>query len=431
MSCICAVDAWEVLDSRGNPTVCVSVKTESGAIGQAMVPSGASTGEAEASELRDNDPQRYFGKGVKKAVSNVRGPIASLLMGAQVLDQESIDRNLIRLDGTVSKENLGANAILGVSLASARAAANFLKIPLYHYLGGIRSRSLPCPMMNVINGGVHADNSIDIQEFMIRPVGASSFSEALRWGGEIFHTLKKILQEEGHVTSVGDEGGFAPNLKSDKDALEFLMKAIEKSGYKVGEEVTLALDCAASELYQKDKRTYVEESKKARGLPFQERSIGEQVDYLEDLCKSFPIDSIEDGLAEGDWEGWKLLTDRLGNKIQLVGDDLFVTNTEYLRKGIKQKVANSILIKVNQIGTLTETLDVIDLAHQNHYTTVISHRSGETEDTFIADIAVACSAGQIKTGSLCRSDRTAKYNRLLEIEHQLERPIYFDSNHLY
>ncbi len=407
MTKISKVHAREILDSRGNPTVKVEVTTEDGIIGRAAVPSGASTGEHEAVELRDNDPKRYGGKGVLKAVANVNGPLNTFLKGWPIFDQEGIDRAMIKEDGTSNKGNFGANAILGVSLGVARAAAMAKKIPLFEYIGSKDSTLLPLPMMNIINGGAHADNSLDFQEFMIRPIGAPSFSEALRYGAETFHALKKILKDKGLTTSVGDEGGFAPNLSSDEEALEVILLAIEKVGLKPGKDISLAMDCAASEFYDKEKKLYIDRDSKA------------QIDHLENLCNKFPIDTIEDGLDENDWGGWKILTERLGKKIQLVGDDIFVTNTEFLQKGIDSHVANSILIKVNQIGTLTETLDAIHLAKKNNYLTVISHRSGETEDTFIADLAVATRAGQIKTGSLSRSDRIAKYNRLLFIEEKL------------
>lgn len=407
MAKISRIHAREILDSRGNPTVKVEVTTESGVTGRASVPSGASTGEHEAVELRDNDPKRYGGKGVLKAVANVNGPLNSFLKGWDIFDQEGLDRAMIKEDGSSNKGNFGANAILGISLSVARAAAMTKKIPLFKYIGSKDSTLLPVPMMNIINGGAHADNSLDFQEFMIRPIGAPSFSEALRYGAETFHALKKILKDQGLATSVGDEGGFAPNLSSDEEALEVILLAIEKAGLKPGKDISLAMDCAASEFYNKEKRLYIDRDAKA------------QVDHLEKLCNKFPIDTIEDGLDENDWEGWKILTERLGEKIQLIGDDIFVTNTEFLQKGIDSHVANSILIKVNQIGTLTETLDAIHLAKKNNYLTVISHRSGETEDTFIADLAVATRAGQIKTGSLSRSDRIAKYNRLLFIEEKL------------
>ncbi|MFA6915457.1 MAG: phosphopyruvate hydratase [Parachlamydiales bacterium] len=429
MSKIKSVKAIEILDSRGFPTLKVTVTTECGVSGSASVPSGASTGEFEALELRDNDAGRYRGKGVLKAVSHVNGPLAQLLVGECVLDQEKLDRLMITTDGTANKERLGANAILGASLAIARTAAHTLKTPLYRYIGGTFTSLLPCPMMNIINGGAHADNSLDFQEFMIRPVGASSFREALRMGAEIFQSLKQLLKAEGHVTAVGDEGGFAPNLPSNEAALETIIQAIEKAGYRPGNDVTLALDCAASEFFDKTSGKYIEKKKKAQGQEFQERTAAEQIAYLEDLCKKFPIDSIEDGLSEHDWAGWKLLTEKMGKKIQIVGDDIFVTNLKFLGKGIAEKCANSILIKLNQIGTLTETLEAIYIAHIHGYTTVISHRSGETEDCFIADLAVATRAGQIKTGSLSRTDRIAKYNRLLEIENELgQLAKYVDSN---
>lgn len=402
---ITAINAIEILDSRGNPTLQVTVTTDKGAQGIAAVPSGASTGEHEAVELRDGDPKRYGGKGVLRACSHVNEQLAELLIGHNVLEQSEIDQKMCELDGTPNKSHLGANAILGVSLAAAKAAASTLELPLYRYLGGPAAHLLPCPMMNVINGGAHADNGLEFQEFMLRPVGASSLHEAVRWGAEIFHTLKGLLKSKGLVTAVGDEGGFAPNLASNTQALEILMEAIEKAGYRPGEQVTLALDCAASEFYNKE--------------TYNGRSSAEQVEELVRLCDAFPIDSIEDGMDENDWEGWKLLTDKLGKKIQIVGDDLFVTNSAFLKKGIEMGVANSILIKVNQIGTLSETLECIQLAHNHGYTTVLSHRSGETEDTTIADLAVATSSGQIKTGSLSRSDRTAKYNRLIAIEKEL------------
>ncbi|MCB1109619.1 MAG: phosphopyruvate hydratase [Chlamydiia bacterium] len=407
MSKIAKIHAREILDSRGNPTIQVEVTTSDGVMGSAAVPSGASTGEHEAVELRDKDPKRYEGKGVLKAVSNVNGPLNTLLKGWDIFDQEGLDRAMIEADGTQNKGNLGANAILGISLATARAAAQTKKIPLFESITSEDASLLPVPMMNIINGGAHADNSLDFQEFMIRPIGAPSFAEALRYGAETFHALKKILKKMGHTTSVGDEGGFAPNLSSDQQALEVILSAIEAAGYTPGKDISLAMDCAASEFYNAEKKLYVDHDAKA------------QVGHLEKLCNQFPIDSIEDGLDENDWEGWKILTKRLGQKIQLVGDDIFVTNTEFLQRGIDSHVANSILIKVNQIGTLTETLEAIHLAKKNNYTTVISHRSGETEDSFIADLAVATRAGQIKTGSLSRSDRIAKYNRLLAIEETL------------
>lgn len=399
------VEALEILDSRGNPTVKVSITTDQGLIATASVPSGASTGEHEAIELRDGDKSRYFGKGVERAVSHVNGPISQILIGEHVFDQARLDRMLCEADGTENKSKFGANAILGASLALARVGALTAKLPLYRYLGGTNAHVLPCPMMNIINGGAHADNSLDFQEFMIRPIGASSFKEGLRWGAEIFHHLKKILHEEGLATSVGDEGGFAPNVKSHEEALDLIMSAIEKAGLKPGTQVTLALDCACSELY--DRTT---------GLYFKEQTSSDLVDYLVKLCSKYPIDSIEDGCDQNDWKGWKLLTEKLGSKIQIVGDDVFVTNPKFLKRGIEQHVANAILIKLNQIGTLTETLETIRIAQNSRYGTIISHRSGETEDSFIADLAVAVNSGQIKTGSLSRMDRVAKYNRLLAIE---------------
>ena len=405
----------EVLDSRGNPTVEVDVILECGAMGRAAVPSGASTGEHEALELRDGDKKRYGGKGVTKAVNNVNTVIADALLGMNVTDQVGIDRVLLELDGTPTKSNLGANALLGVSLACAKAAANALEMPLYRYIGGVNAKVLPVPMMNIINGGSHSDAPIAFQEFMIRPVGAESFREALRMGAEVFHSLKKVLHDRGLSTAVGDEGGFAPALKGTEDALESIIKAIEAAGYKAGEDVMIGFDCASSEFYKDGVYDY----SKFEGATGAKRSSAEQVAYLEELISRYPIDSIEDGMSENDWEGWKLLTERIGDRCQLVGDDLFVTNVQYLKKGIEMGCANSILIKVNQIGTLTETLDAIDMAHRAGYTSVTSHRSGETEDATIADIAVATNSGQIKTGSLSRSDRMAKYNQLLRIEEEL------------
>lgn len=419
MSQITHIHALEVLDSRGNPTLKVYVRTQSGAEGSAIVPSGASTGEREALELRDGDKSRYGGKGVKKAVANVCGPLQKLLIGHDVLRQKEIDMMLIDADGTASKEKYGANAILGISLAVARAAAIESKMPLYRYIGGERANLLPCPMMNVINGGVHADSSLDMQEMMIRPVGAASFSKALQSSAEVFHTLKSLLKGRGLATSVGDEGGFAPMLSSDEHALELILEAIEKAGYTPGKDFTLSIDCAASEYFDPVEGVYYERKKKEKSLSFKKRSPEEMVEYLAGLCSKYPIDSIEDGMDQNDWHGWRLLTERLSKNVQLVGDDIFVTNTKYLTRGIEEKVANAILIKVNQIGTLTETLQTIDLAKKNGYKTIISHRSGETEDTTIADLAVATVSGQIKTGSLCRTDRVAKYNRLLEIEEEL------------
>lgn len=409
------VFAREILDSRGNPTVEVDVELLSGAFGRAAVPSGASTGSNEALELRDGDKSRYMGKGVLKAVQNVNDIIAPAIMGMSALNQAEIDKLMIELDGTPTKSKLGANAILGVSLAVARAAANYLQIPLYRYIGGTNAVTLPVPMMNIINGGSHSDAPIAFQEFMIRPVGASSFKEGLRMGAEVFHNLKKIFHDRGLSTAVGDEGGFAPTLNGTEDALESIIAAITKAGYTPGKDVMIALDCAASEFYKDGIYDYT----KFEGEKGAKRNAKEQVEYLKSLTEKYPIDSIEDGMAEDDWDGWKLLTDALGSKIQLVGDDLFVTNVEFLRKGIDMGCANSILIKVNQIGTLTETLNAIELAHRNKYTSVTSHRSGETEDSTIADIAVATNSGQIKTGSLSRSDRMAKYNQLLRIEEEL------------
>jgi len=415
MNRIKKIVAREILDSRGNPTVEVEVLLESGVIGRASVPSGASTGENEAIELRDGDKSRYMGKGVLKAVANVNNVIAHALIGVNVLNQRAIDKQMIALDGTKTKSNLGANAILGVSLAVAKAAAAFLGIPLYRYIGGTNAFVLPVPMMNIINGGSHSDAPIAFQEFMIRPVGAKSFHEGLRMGAEVFHSLKKVLHDRNLSTAVGDEGGFAPALKGTEDALESIISAIEKAGYKAGKDVMIGLDCAASEFYKDGIYDY----SKFEGPNGAKRTSAQQVDYLEELANKYPIDSIEDGMNEGDWDGWKLLTARLGSKIQLVGDDLFVTNVEYLKKGIELGCANSILIKVNQIGTLSETLDAIEMAHRAGYTSVTSHRSGETEDATIADIAVATNSGQIKTGSLSRSDRMAKYNQLLRIEEEL------------
>jgi enolase len=404
----------EILDSRGNPTIEVDVRVEGGALGRAAIPSGASTGEHEAWELRDGDKSRFSGKGVKKAVANVNDKIAPALKGWDAREQIKIDNRLIKLDGTANKKNLGANALLGVSLAVAHAAAVAENVSLFRYLGGVEARVLPVPMMNILNGGAHSDAPVDFQEFMIVPRGAPTFSEALRYGAEVFHSLKAVLKDRHLSTAIGDEGGFAPQLDSAEDALESIMTAIEKAGYKPGEQIFIALDPAASEFYDAEGNVYVFE--KSDGS---KKTVDELIDYYVDLCARFPIISIEDGCAEDDWDGWKKLTTRLGEKIQLVGDDVFVTNVEFLRKGIAEHVANSILIKVNQIGTLTETLATIDLAKENNYGVVISHRSGETEDTTIADIAVATNAGQIKTGSLCRTDRVAKYNQLLRIEQEL------------
>ncbi len=405
MSKIQSIHALEILDSRGNPTVEAIVTTDDGFVGKAAVPSGASTGEHEALELRDGDKKRYLGKGVLKAVSHINETLAKLLVGKNVFEQDSLDTLMLECDGTPNKGKLGANAILGVSLALAKAGAAARKLPLYQYLGGKEACLLPLPMMNVINGGAHADNGLEFQEFMIRPNGAPTFREALRWGAEIFHTLKALLKEQNHVVSVGDEGGFAPRLQSHEEALDFLMKAIEKAGYKAGSQISIALDCAASEYYDAKSQHYLD------------LSLPDYLNYLEKLCKNYPITSIEDPLDQNDWAGWKELTKRLS--IQVVGDDIFVTNPLFVKKGIEMKVANAVLIKPNQIGTLTETLQTIALAKKASYATILSHRSGETEDTTIADLVVATSSGQIKTGSLSRSDRVAKYNRLLEIEDEL------------
>ncbi len=410
----------EVLDSRGNPTVEVDVILESGARGRASVPSGASTGVNEALELRDGDKSRYMGKGVEKAVANVNGPIAEALVGMSALDQIKIDETMIALDGTETKSNLGANAILGVSLAVAKAAADYLDLPLYKYIGGCNSYVLPVPMMNIINGGAHSDAPICFQEFMIRPIGACCFKEGIRMGTEVFHNLKKVLHERGLSTAVGDEGGFAPALDGTEDALNVIIKAIELAGYVPGKDVTIGLDCASSEFYEDGKYHYSHlnngTAKEANGATY---TSEEQAEYLKGLVEKYPIDSIEDGMAENDWAGWKVLTDLIGDRCQLVGDDLFVTNVKYLERGIEEGCANSILVKVNQIGSLTETLRAVELAQRNGYTAVISHRSGETEDATIADIAVATNAGQIKTGSASRSDRMAKYNQLLRIQEEL------------
>jgi enolase len=411
MTAILDITAREILDSRGNPTVEVDVTLEDGSFGRAAVPSGASTGAHEAVELRDGDKTRYMGKGVAKAVAAVNGDIYEALADMDAEDQIAIDRAMIALDGTPNKARLGANAILGVSLAVAKAAADSCGLPLYRYVGGASARTLPVPMMNIINGGAHADNPIDFQEFMIMPVGASTFKEALRAGAEIFHTLKSALKKAGHNTNVGDEGGFAPNLPSAEAALDFVMKSIEQAGYKPGQDIYLATDCAATEFFKDGKYVYEGEGKI--------RSITEQAEYLAHLAKTYPIISIEDGLSEDDWDGWKQITDLIGKKTQLVGDDLFVTNTTRLKRGINEHIANSILVKVNQIGSLTETLEAVEMAHKAGYTAVMSHRSGETEDSTIADLAVATNCGQIKTGSLARSDRLAKYNQLLRIEEAL------------
>ena len=415
MSEILGVHAREILDSRGNPTIEVEVTTANGFVGRAAVPSGASTGENEALELRDGDKGRYLGKGVLKAVANVNDKIAPEIIGMNVFDQVGVDKAMIALDGTATKSNLGANAILGVSLATAHAAAIELNIPLYRYIGGANAKSLPVPMMNIINGGSHSDAPIAFQEFMIRPVGAPTFREAIRMGAEVFHNLKKVLHARGLSTAVGDEGGFAPVLEGTEDAIESILKAIEAAGYVAGKDITIGMDCASSEFYKDGIYDYT----KFEGEKGAKRTSAEQVEYLKGLVEKYPVDSIEDGMAENDWEGWKMLTDAIGDKCQLVGDDLFVTNVEFLKKGIEMGCGNSILIKVNQIGSLTETLDAIEMAHRAGYTSVTSHRSGETEDATIADIAVATNSGQIKTGSMSRSDRMAKYNQLLRIEEEL------------
>ena len=422
MPYITDVYAREVLDSRGNPTIEVEVYTESGAFGRGMVPSGASTGEYEAVELRDGDKSRYLGKGVSKAVDNVNNVIADALLGYDVLEQNAIDKLMIELDGTPNKGKLGANAILGVSISVARAAADYLNVPLYKYLGGFNTKVLPTPMMNIVNGGSHSDAPIAFQEFMILPVGAPSFKEALRWGAEIFHELKSILHKRGLVTAVGDEGGFAPNFEGTEDGVETILEAIKNVGLEPGKDVFLGFDCAASEFYEDGVYDYT----KFEGDKGAKRTSAEQVDYLEELVNKYPIITIEDGMDENDWDGWKLLTDRLGSKVQLVGDDLFVTNTAKLSEGIEKGIGNSILIKVNQIGTLTETFDAIEMAQKAGYTAVVSHRSGETEDSTISDIAVATNAGQIKTGSLSRTDRIAKYNQLLRIEDELGEVARYD-----
>ncbi len=414
MGFIASIQARQILDSRGNPTVEVDVITDAGVIGRAAVPSGASTGVHEAVELRDDDKGVYMGKGVLKAVNNVNTVLREELNGVYVFDQNTIDQKMIALDGTDNKGNLGANAILGVSLACAKAAAEESRQPLYRYVGGVNANLLPIPMMNIINGGSHADNSIDFQEFMIMPVGAANFTDAIRMGTEVFHHLKKVLKDKGYSTNVGDEGGFAPNLKSNEEAIESVLKAIEKAGYKPGEDIYIAMDAASSEFYIEKENVY--HFKKSSGNKL---TPAQMVDYWAEWIKKYPIISIEDGLAEDDWKGWKLLSDKIGKKVQLVGDDLFVTNVNRLQQGIDKNTANSILVKVNQIGTLTETINAVHLAHTNSYTSVMSHRSGETEDTTIADLAVALTCGQIKTGSASRSDRIAKYNQLLRIEEQL------------
>ena len=412
MTTIGGIIGREVLDSRGNPTVEAEVQLRSGAVGRAIVPSGASTGEHEAVELRDEDARRYKGKGVLKAVENVNGEIADALANMDASDQRALDKAMIELDATENKGRLGANAILAVSMAAARAAAAEFGLPLYRYLGGAGANTLPVPMMNILNGGAHADNNVDFQEFMVMPVGAESFSDALRWGVEVFHTLKGVLKKRGYNTAVGDEGGFAPSLKSNVEAIEVVLEAIQQAGYKPGDEIAIALDPAASEFYQDGKYVFKKSDRSTK-------SSEEMARFWAKWARDYPIVSLEDGLAEDDWQGWKILTDEVGSKIQLVGDDLFVTNTERLQEGIDKGIANSILIKVNQIGTVSETLDAIDLARRNGYTSVISHRSGESEDTFIADLAVATGAGQIKTGSASRTDRIAKYNQLLRIEEEL------------
>ncbi|HEM4504885.1 surface-displayed alpha-enolase [Streptococcus suis] len=431
MSIITDVYAREVLDSRGNPTLEVEVYTESGAFGRGMVPSGASTGEHEAVELRDGDKSRYLGLGTQKAVDNVNNVIADAIIGFDVRDQQAIDRAMIALDGTPNKGKLGANAILGVSIAVARAAADYLEVPLYTYLGGFNTKVLPTPMMNIINGGSHSDAPIAFQEFMILPVGAPSFKEGLRWGAEVFHALKKILKARGLVTAVGDEGGFAPKFEGTEDGVETIIEAIEAAGYEAGENgIMIGFDCASSEFYDKERKVY--DYTKFEGEGAAVRTSAEQIDYLEELVNKYPIITIEDGMDENDWDGWKALTERLGKRVQLVGDDFFVTNTDYLARGIKEGAANSILIKVNQIGTLTETFEAIEMAKEAGYTAVVSHRSGETEDSTIADIAVATNAGQIKTGSLSRTDRISKYNQLLRIEDQLgEVAVYKGLNSFY
>lgn len=426
MSRITDIHAREVLDSRGNPTVEVEVYTECGDMGRASVPSGASTGEREALELRDGDKSRFMGKGVLTAVHNVNDILAPEIIGMDVTDQVGIDKKLIALDGTKDKSKYGANAILGISMAVARCAANHYGMPLYRYLGGTNAKKLPVPMMNVLNGGSHADSSVDFQEFMIMPVGAKSIHEAIRMGSEVFHNLKSVLKAAGQVTAVGDEGGFAPNLKDNEEPLKCIMEAIKKAGYKPGEDICIAMDVAASEFYNPETKMY--DLVKSNGGS---KTTDEMIDWFEELVNKYPIISIEDGLGENDWEGWKKLTDRLGKKVQLVGDDLFVTNTSILQEGINKDIANAILIKVNQIGTLTETFDAMELARSHGYTAVVSHRSGETEDTTIADIAVAFNAGQIKTGSMSRTDRIAKYNQLMRIEEELGDEAIYPGRHAF
>jgi enolase len=425
MSFISALHARQILDSRGNPTIEVDIITDSGAFGRAAVPSGASTGIHEAKELRDGDKKIYLGKGVLKAIKNVNEVISEELLGFDITDQVGLDQLLCRLDGTANKAKLGANAILAVSLAAAKAGAEESGLPLYRYIGGTNAKTLPVPMMNILNGGAHADNKIDFQEFMVMPVGASSFSEGLRWGVEIFHALKKVLKEKGYSTNVGDEGGFAPNIQSNEEAIETVLKAIEKAGYKPGDQVAIAMDAANSELYNVKSKKYIFHKSDNR-----EMNSEELVSYWVKWCKKYPIVSIEDGMAEDDWKGWKMLTEALGNKVQLVGDDLFVTNVLRLEKGIKEQIANGLLVKVNQIGSLTETIDSVSMAQMNKYNTIMSHRSGETEDATIADLAVALNCGQIKTGSASRSDRMAKYNQLIRIEEELGSLAYYPGKHL-
>lgn len=425
MSFITNIHARQILDSRGNPTVEVEVYTDEGAMGRAAVPSGASTGIHEAVELRDGDKKKYLGKGVLKAVKNVNENIAKELTGFDIFDQAGIDKALLELDGTDNKGKLGANAILAVSMAASKAAAEEAGLPLYRYIGGTNAKTLPVPMMNILNGGAHADNKIDFQEFMVMPIGASTFSEGLRWGVEIFHSLKNVLKDKGYSTNVGDEGGFAPNIQSNEEAIETVLKAIEKAGYKPGEQVSIAMDAANSELWDAKSKKYVFHKSDGKKL-----SSEELVEYWVKWCKKYPIISIEDGMAEDDWKGWKALTDALGNKVQLVGDDLFVTNVKRLQQGLDRGVANALLVKVNQIGTLTETIDSVTLAQHNRYNTIMSHRSGETEDVTIADLAVALNCGQIKTGSASRSDRMAKYNQLIRIEEELGHLAYYPGKNL-
>ena len=425
MSFITDIVARQILDSRGNPTVEVDVHTSDGAMGRAAVPSGASTGKHEAMELRDEDKKKYNGKGVLKAVSNVNDIMAEELYGWEVTDQRGLDQAMIDMDGTENKSKLGANAILAVSMAAAKAAAQLSGLPLYRYIGGANVKTLPVPMMNILNGGAHADNKIDFQEFMVMPIGASSFSEGLRWGVEIFHSLKTVLKDKGFSTNVGDEGGFAPNIQSNEEAIEIVLKAIEKAGYKPGTQVSIAMDAAISELWVEKEKKYHFHKSDGRKI-----SSDEMVEYWVDWCKKYPIISIEDGMAEDDWKGWKKLTDALGNKIQLVGDDLFVTNVKRLEKGFKEGVANALLVKVNQIGTLSETMDAVTMAQYNRYNTIMSHRSGETEDCTIADLAVALNCGQIKTGSASRSDRMAKYNQLIRIEEELQGKAFYPGKSL-